>query len=50
MFDKLDTNIIDGMERGLLSTVFFDNETIKEIKENIFSNPQSHLQIIKNNP
>lgn len=40
MFDKLDTNIIDGMERGLLSTVFFDNETIKEIKENIFSNPQ----------
>ena len=27
MFDKLDTNIIDGMERGLLSTVFFDNET-----------------------
>ena len=40
MFDKLDTIIIDGMERGLLSTVFFDNETIKEIKENIFSNPQ----------
>ena len=40
MFDKLDTNIIDGMERGLLSTVFFDNETIKEIKENVFSNPQ----------
>ena len=35
MFDKLDTNIIDGMERGLLSTVFFDNETIKEIKESV---------------
>ena len=40
MFDKLDTNIIDGMERGLLSSILFDNDSIKQIKENIFSNPQ----------
>ena len=29
MFDKLDTNIIDGMERGLLSTVFLIMKQLK---------------------
>ena len=35
MFDKLDLNIIDGMERGILATILFDNNMIKQIKKNI---------------
>ena len=40
MFEKFDLTLIDSMERGLLSTVLFDNDVIKEIKQNIFSNQQ----------
>ena len=40
MFEKLDPNIIDSMERGILATILFDNNTIKQIKENIFTNHQ----------
>jgi replicative DNA helicase len=40
MFNKLDITFIDSMERGILSTILFDNNTIKDVKENIFSNQQ----------
>ena len=40
MFNKLDLTFIDSMERGILSTILFDNNTIKDVKENIFSNQQ----------
>ncbi len=39
MLDKVDSHLIDSMERGLLATVLFDNKTFPRIKENIFSNP-----------
>ena len=38
MFDKMDLNLIDSMERAILSTIFFDNTSIEEVKDNIFSN------------
>ncbi|NWF66091.1 MAG: AAA family ATPase [Campylobacterales bacterium] len=38
MFDNLNQSIIDGMERGVLATIVFDNEIIKIIKENVFKN------------
>ncbi len=38
MFDKMDLSLIDSMERAILSTILFDNNSIVEVKENIFSN------------
>ncbi|MGJ0457094.1 AAA family ATPase [Aliarcobacter cryaerophilus] len=38
MFDKMDLNLMDSMERAILSTILFDNNAIKEVKDNIFSN------------
>ena len=38
MFDKMDLNLIDSMERAILSTIFFVNSSIEEVKDNIFSN------------
>ena len=34
----MDLNLIDSMERAILSTIFFDNTSIEEVKDNIFSN------------
>ncbi len=36
MFDKMDLSLIDSMERAILSTILFDNNSIEEVKENIF--------------
>ncbi len=38
MFDKMDLSLIDSMERAILSTILFDNNSIEEVKDNIFSN------------
>ena len=46
MFDKMDLNLIDSMERAILSTIFFDNTSIEEVKDNIFSN-QKYKNIFK---
>ena len=46
MFDKMDLNLMDSMERAILSTILFDNNAIKEVKDNIFSN-QKYKNIFK---
>ena len=42
----MDLNLIDSMERAILSTIFFDNTSIEEVKDNIFSN-QKYKNIFK---
>ena len=38
MLDRMDLNLIDSMERAILSTILFEQNTIKDVKDNIFSN------------